>query len=344
MIDEINSYDKEINIMEVCGTHTEAISKFGIRSLLNSNINLISGPGCPVCVTHNQYIDYIYNLALHENITVATYGDMIRVPGSKLNISLEKAKALGADIRIVYSSIDALNLAIKNPHKRILFLGIGFETTTPHTAVAIKEAKDKKVNNFYVLSLHKSVEPVMRSLLEDRQLNIQGFLCPGHVGVIIGENGFKFLKHYKCAGVIAGFNMDEIILALFHIVKMIKEEKIELKNFYTSVVSKEGNTMALRTIEEVFCKKEDYWRGIGIINDSGFKIKHKYKQYDIENIYPFEYKFNEHNICQCGEILKGIKKPTECKLFKKICTPENPIGPCMVSVEGSCASYYKYLD
>lgn len=329
--------------MEVCGTHTEAIGRFGLRSILNDNLNLISGPGCPVCVTHSGYIDYAYDLAINENITIATYGDMIRVPGSKSSITLEKAKALGGDVRIVYSSIDALNLAVNDPNSRVLFLGIGFETTAPHTAVAIKEAKNNNINNFYVLSMHKSVEPVMKSLLMDRNLNIQGFLCPGHVAAIIGEKGFHFLDNYNCPGVITGFKIDDIIIGLWKLLKMVKERNIGVENAYKSLVSKDGNIMALDIIDEVFCKEKDYWRGIGVIENSGFKIKDDYEQYNIENIYPLKIKdFQENTICQCGEVLKGIIKPKECKLFKKICTPENPIGPCMVSVEGSCAAYYKY--
>ncbi|PRR78720.1 Hydrogenase isoenzymes formation protein HypD [Clostridium liquoris] len=329
--------------MEVCGTHTEAIGRFGLRSILNDNFNLISGPGCPVCVTHSSYIDYVYNLALNENIIIATYGDMIRVPGSTPSISLEKAKALGGDIRIVYSSIDAVSLAIDNPQSKVLFLGIGFETTAPHTAVAIKEAKYNNIKNFYVLSMHKSVEPVMKSLLRDKELNIQGFLCPGHVAAIIGEKGFYFLRDFNCPGVITGFKIEDIVVGLWKLLKMIKERDIGVENAYKSIVSKDGNIVALKVIEEVFYKKKDYWRGIGAIDSSGFKIRDEYGKYNIENIYPLEInKFEENSMCQCGKVLKGIIKPEQCNLFKEVCTPENPIGPCMVSVEGSCAAYYKY--
>ncbi len=329
--------------MEVCGSHTEAIGKFGLRSILNHNLNLISGPGCPVCVTHSCYIDYAYYLSLNENIIIATYGDMIRVPGSKPSITLEKAKALGGDIKIVYSSIDALSLAVNNPHRKILFLGIGFETTAPHTAIAIKEAKVNNIKNFYVLSLHKSVEPVMKCLLKDRNLNIQGFLCPGHVAAITGEKGFYFLKDYNCPGVITGFKVENIIVGIWTLLNMIKEKSIGVENAYKSLVSRNGNVLALDALDEVFYKGNDYWRGIGVIDHSGFKIKDEYEKYNIESIYPLKIKdFEENSICQCGEVLKGIIKPKECRLFKKVCTPENPIGPCMVSVEGSCAAYYKY--
>lgn len=345
-IQNINKVKKNLNIMEVCGTHTAAISKFGLRQVINKNINFISGPGCPVCVTPDYYIDYICDLSLNGEIIIATYGDMIRVPGSKLNNTLEKKKALGANIKIVYSSLEAVRIASLNPRKKVVFMGIGFETTTPATSVAIMEAKKRGLNNFYVLSVHKLVEPVMRVLLEDKELKIDGFLCPGHVAAIIGQEGFNFISDYNCAGTITGFSLQELIYGISTLIYNIENNNSEISNCYKNLVKKEGNTAAMNLIKEVFGVKDDYWRGIGLIKDSGFKIKENYKKFDIEEIYPIDDYIKGDNIsrCQCGEVLKGKIKPYECKMFKKICTPENPIGPCMVSSEGSCAAYYKYLD
>lgn len=343
ILEYINSYDKKINLMEVCGTHTNSISKFGIRSVLNDNINLISGPGCPVCVTPDNYLDYIYDLSLKEDIIIATYGDMIRVPGSQPYLTLENAKANGANIKMVYSSMDAVYLAEENPSKKVVFLGIGFETTAPATAVAVREAKAKALKNFFVLSLHKLVEPVMRLLLSDDTLKIHGFLCPGHVAVVIGEKGFKFLEEYKCPAAIAGFDMNEILEGIYFIIKSLKEENYNIKNPYSKLVRPEGNLKAKALINNTFIKENDIWRGIGIVEKSGLKLNDEFMEFDIENLFPIVMKAsNSNNRCKCGEVLKGKITPKECPLFSKVCTPENPIGPCMVSGEGSCAAYYKY--
>lgn len=339
----INSFEGNYNIMEVCGTHTMAISKFGIRSLLGENINLVSGPGCPVCVTPNLYIDYVYDLALNEDVIIATYGDMIRVPGSKPERTLENAKAKGAKVKMVYSSLDAVKLAADNKDKKVVFLGIGFETTTPATAIAVKEAYNNEIKNFYILSLHKLVEPVMRALLEDKEVNINGFICPGHVAAVLGEDGFRFLEEYKCPGVITGFKQDEIVDAIYYLVKSIKDGKYGVTNAYKSLVKSEGNKNSRAIIDEVFETRDDAWRGIGVISQSGLRLKEKYKRFDIESYYPINFETAERdNGCKCGEVLKGKIKPSQCSLFRKVCSPENPIGPCMVSSEGSCAAYYRF--
>lgn len=342
-INEINKIHDKVNIMEVCGTHTMAISKFGLRDVLSHNINLISGPGCPVCVTPDVYIDYIYNLALEKDIIIATYGDMIRVPGSNPHYTLEYAKALGAKVKMVYSSMDALKLAQENPDRKIVFMGIGFETTAPATAIAVKEAESRDIDNFYVLSVHKQVEPVMKLLLEDKELNINGFLCPGHVAAIIGVQGFNFLKEYKCAGVVAGFELDEILDALDILIRNIENKEYTVMNKYEKLVKHEGNAVAMNIINDVFQSKDDLWRGMGLIRNSGLKLNERYKKFDIERLYPVNYENScKKNGCSCGEVLKGKIKPKSCALFGKVCTPENPVGPCMVSVEGSCAAFYKY--
>jgi hydrogenase expression/formation protein HypD len=341
----INSIDRKIKVMEVCGTHTMSIGKHGIRELLSENINLISGPGCPVCVTPDMYIDYIYDLSLKEDIIIATYGDMIRVPGSKPEISLLGAKAKGAKIKMVYSSMDAVKLAEDNPHKKIVFLGIGFETTAPATAISVQEAYAKGLNNYFILSMHKLVEPVMKLLLQDKELHIDAFLCPGHVAVILGEEGFKFLQNSECCSVIAGFEAEEVIDGLVYIVQSINNSDFTLKNAYNTLVRPQGNITALNIIKDTFDIKDDYWRGMGLINLSSLKLKEFYKKYDIEKVYPIEgYKYGRtYSACECGDVLKGKITPKECKLFNKVCTPDNPIGPCMVSSEGSCAAYYRYF-
>ena len=344
-IEIINQYKGKINIMEVCGTHTNAIGKFGIRNLLNPNINLISGPGCPVCVTPDIYIDYIYELALKRDIVIATYGDMLRVPGSNPKKTLENAKALGAKVKIIYSSMDAVEFARLNPSIKVVFLGIGFETTTPATAIAVLEAKEKNITNFYVLSIHKIVEPVMRVLLSDEELKIHGFIIPGHVAVIIGEQGFKFLEEYKCPGVIAGFALEEIVDGILLLINCIKDNKGVVLNAYKKLVRTEGNKAAITLINKVFDKRDDAWRGIGIIPKSGYKLKDEYRDFDIENIYKLDIiESKSSSLCKCGEVLKGKIKPNQCELYGKACIPENPIGPCMVSEEGSCAAYYRYNE
>lgn len=335
---------EKFNIMEVCGTHTMAIGRYGIRNLYQE-VSLISGPGCPVCVTPDAYIDYIYELSLKKNIVIATYGDMIRVPGSKPHISLENAKAQGAKVKMVYSSLDAVKFALENPQYEVVFLGIGFETTTPAAAIAIKEAKNNNIKNFKVLSMHKKVEPVMKALLEEKDLKLDGFLLPGHVAVIIGEAGFKFLEKYNSRGVITGFEKNEIIHGMDNLIKMCSDNEVGVKNQYTKLVRKEGNKTAIDIINEVFTDKDDLWRGLGLIPSSGLSLREEYGDFDITKEYPIFYdNYESKNGCKCGDILKGKLNPRECPLFDKVCNPENPVGPCMVSSEGSCAAYFRYKD
>lgn len=344
-INYLNSINKNINLMEVCGTHTMAISRYGIRNLLSKNINLISGPGCPVCVTPDSSLDYIYELSLKSDIIIATYGDMIRVPGSDPLFTLEKAKAKGADVRIVYSSIDALKIAEENKDKKVVFLGIGFETTMPSTAIALMEAEKNKTENFYVYSMHKKVEPVIRTLIEDKEIKIDGFILPGHVACILGQQGFNYLKNYKISGAITGFEFDELIYGIYTLVKNINENQFKIENCYKNAVPYETNNIAINLFKEIFDIKDDNWRGIGIIKDSGYKINKKYEKYDIEKIFPNNIIIQKKKYnCRCGDVIKGLIKPNSCGLFGKVCNPDYPVGPCMVSSEGSCAAYYKYND
>lgn len=334
--------------MEVCGTHTMEIGKMGLRDFLGDKVRLISGPGCPVCVTPSKYIDYIYSLAVNKDISIISYGDMLRVPGSRPEISLLQARALGADVKIVYSAIDAIEIASANKNKEYLFLAIGFETTMPSTCILLSEIISKNIDNLRILSLHKKVEPVMKKLIRSDDINIDGFLCPGNVAVIIGEKGFEFLKEENELGVIAGFSEDEILMALITLLKNSQNHKGLLINKYTNFVKKEGNKIAIELVSKYFIEETSLWRGIGAIEKSGFELRDKYKKYDIKIQYPLEEVVNliEKNsnkyICRCGDILKGKINPKECESFGKICTPTFPLGPCMVSSEGTCGAYYKY--
>lgn len=345
---EIDNLDVNMTFMEVCGTHTMSIGKIGLRSILGEKVKLISGPGCPVCVTPSNYIDYVYALSLHKSVSVITYGDMLRVPGSSPSISLEKAKALGADIRIVYSAIDSIDIALNNKDKQFVFLGIGFETTIPSTCILLDEIISKKIRNLKIMSLHKRVEPVMKKLIEDSELNIDGFLCPGNVAVIIGEKGFKFLENYKKLGVIGGFEGDDIISSIIELICNRKENKYTLLNNYGRFVNYDGNELAMEFINRYFEFEKAPWRGIGIIEDSGYRLKSEFKEVDIFIEYPLDEVIGLINyekkkyICKCGEILKGKISPKECESFGDICNPSFPIGPCMVSSEGTCSAYYKY--
>ncbi len=330
--------------MEVCGTHTMSIAKAGIKNVLPEGVNLISGPGCPVCVTPVGAIDEILKLSENENIIIATYGDMIKVPGSTKGDNLARRMSLGAKAEIVYSSFDAVKLAKENPEKEIVFLGIGFETTAPGTAAAIKIAKEENVKNFYVLSLLKLVEPALRTLIKDPEFNVQGFLCPGHVAVIIGTDGFEFLaSEYKIPSVVAGFEPKEILDAIKMLISQIKNGEAKIENAYEKIVCKEGNISAMQTLKEVFEPQDCLWRGLGNIPKSGLKIKEEYAEFDATKKFGIEIKdVNQSSLCRCEDIICGKATPKDCPAFGGLCTPMDPEGPCMVSSEGACAAAYKY--
>ena len=340
--EEVKNYSGIINLMEVCGTHTMQIGKFGIRKLLPENINLLSGPGCPVCVSPNSYIDKAIEFSKIKNTVVATFGDMMKVPGSYS--SLEKEKSKGYDIRVVYSSIDCIKMAEENPDKNIIFLGIGFETTAPVVASTIKIANSKNLKNFYVFSGHKLIPPAMEILVEDEEVGIDGFICPGHVSTIIGSKPYNFIaEKYNIPCVIAGFEPVDILHAIYLLVKKSIAGEGEVIIQYRRAVREEGNKIALETMNEIFDTVSSEWRGIGVIEKSGLKIKKEFKEFDAEEKFKIEMKeTKEPEGCICGEILKGKKKPNDCKLFASFCNPENPVGPCMVSSEGTCAAYYRY--
>ena len=339
-----SSKSSNINIMEVCGTHTMSIAAAGIKQMLPPYIRLISGPGCPVCVTPSERIDDACSLSMNKDIIIATYGDMLRVPGTRKDISLERSRSRGADVRIVYSSMDALNIAVNNKSKEVVFLGIGFETTAPATSIAIIEAGNSNIKNFSVLCLHKTVEPVLRGLLESDEVKVDAFLLPGNVSVILGQKGFEFLqKDYKIPGVIAGFEPSDILKAIYMIMKQLESGSCELENEYTRLVSYEGNKTAQKAIYDVLEPYDDIWRGLGIIKASGLRIKDRYRQFDAGVKMNIKYTDEVKNTaCMCGQVLKGVIESVECPLFGDECCPDSPVGPCMVSSEGSCAAAYKY--
>ena len=329
----------EVTLMEVCGTHTMALFRLGIRSMLPPKVKVIAGPGCPVCVTPQSAIDKAIKIS--GKACVVTYGDMYKVPGS--HSSLEKEKAKGRDIRVVYSPLDALALAQRTPGKEIVFLGIGFETTAPATASVVITAKEKGIKNFSVLSAHRLIPPAME-VLSDGELNIDGYLCPGHVSTIIGEKPYLTIAHrFNIPCVIAGFEALDILEGIYLLLKQIHEGRSIVENSYRRVVKPEGNKLAQEVINRVFETKDSEWRGIGKIKRSGLVLKKEFKDFDAEKRFDIKIKDSKpHPGCICGEILKGLKRPTACKNFGKLCTPEEPLGPCMVSSEGTCAAYYRY--
>lgn len=335
--------DRPMTIMEVCGTHTVAIAKNGLRDLLPPNIRLISGPGCPVCVTDNGDIDRFLYLSAQPKVITATFGDMIRVPGSSK--SLQALRAEGADIRIVYSTTDALELARKNPDKEVVFLGVGFETTAPTVAVSIIAAQAEGLKNYSVLAIHKLVPPALRALANDPELKVDAFFDPGHACAVIGTVPLEFMAaEYGKAGVVTGFDGMDILEAVLMLLRQRAEGRTEIEIQYKKIVRREGNIHAQAMIDQVFEPVDAKWRGLGTIPQSGLAIRPEYSQWDAVK----KFDLPEFNVpptpgCRCGEILKGMITPKECGLFAKSCTPLTPIGPCMVSSEGTCAAYYRYV-
>jgi len=342
LLKEIRRISKNnVSLMEVCGGHTMAIQKFGIPSMLPKTIRLLSGPGCPVCVTGRDFIDKAVAYSRLEDTIITTFGDLIRVPGS--TSSLEKEKAVGADVRIVYSILDSLDIARTNPAKNVIFLGIGFETTSPGTAAGIVNAYSEKLENFYLLSSHKIMPPAMSALI-DEGVKINGYIAPGHVSTITGSGIYeKLSSDYGVSCVISGFEPVDILLSIYMLVKQFETNKPCVEIQYKRVVKPEGNTKAKAILEEVFDTMDDWWRGLGILPGSGLKLRDKYSRFDAErNITVKLEKTREDKGCICGEILKGLKTPKDCNLFQNICSPENPVGACMVSNEGACHAYFRY--
>lgn len=331
----------QASFMEVCGGHTMSIQRFGIPSLLPKTIRLLSGPGCPVCVSSRKYIDQAIAYSRLPGVIITTYGDLIRVPGS--TSTLDREKALGADVRIVYSVMDSLEIARMNPDKKIVFLGIGFETTAPASAAAIVGAYRQNIRNFHLFSSHKVMPPAMAALIHEG-VKIDGYIAPGHVSAITGTKIYRDISEkYRLGCVIAGFEPVDLMEAIYMLVQQIEnsDQKVEIQ--YRRAVRPEGNSIALELLDQVFELRDDWWRGLGVLPASGLGIREQYSGFDAEKMLRVEVEpTREDKGCLCGEILKGLQMPKDCKLFGKACTPENPVGPCMVSNEGACQAYYRY--
>lgn len=342
IISSFKKIGRPLNLMEVCGTHTVAIFKHGIRSLIPDGLNLLSGPGCPVCVTSIKDIDHAIALSMLSDVILCTFGDMMYVPGGKG--SLAEAKANGADIRIVYTPLDCFKIMKDNCGKKVIFFSAGFETTAPSIAATVFEAERLRMDNFYIYSAHKLIPPAIEILLQSNDAKIDGFILPGHVSAIIGTEPYKFIpKKYSIPCVIVGFSADDILTGIAMLLMQIIKDRPAAEIQYKSVVKEDGNQRALDFINKYFEPSDSYWRGIGLIEKSGLKLQKKWRHRDAEAVFSVDVPdYPEPQGCQCGSVLRGIKAPSECPLFAELCTPEKPIGACMVSTEGSCAAYYKY--
>jgi len=333
---------RSLNLMEVCGTHTVAIFRHGIRQLLPPPLSMLSGPGCPVCVTTNADIDKAIALAEQAGVTLATFGDMMKVPGSYQ--SLQQVKADGSDVRVVYSPRDAVCMARDNPRRPVVFLAVGFETTAPTIAAALLEAEALGLKNFYLISVHKLIPPAMRALLTAGEVRIDGFICPGHVSVVIGSQPYQFIpQQYGVPCVITGFEPLDVLQGIEMLLRQIADGRAEVEIQYRRGVRPEGNPLARELVSRVFETSDADWRGLGCIPGSGLKLRPEYRRFDAEEAFAISPPpTKEHKGCLCGDILRGVKTPPECPLFAKACTPERPVGPCMVSSEGTCAGWYQY--
>jgi hydrogenase expression/formation protein HypD len=336
------SISKPVRLMEICGTHTMAIFRSGIRSILPDGMEIVSGPGCPVCVTSAAHMDAFISLADLPGVRLAIFGDLFRVPGS--HGSLAHASSRGATVEIVYSSMDALDIARRHPDDLVVFLGVGFETTTPGIAATILAAGRQKIGNFCVFSTHKVIPGPLEVLMQDPELQINGLLCPGHVSAIIGAGAYQpFVDRYHLACVVAGFEPADLLNGLIRLARQIGEDRPAVDNIYPRVVSWEGNHRALAMVDEVFEPTDTQWRGLGEIPASGLRIRKRYRDFDAEHRLPIVItETPEPKGCLCGQILKGQTTPPRCPLFGTRCTPASPVGPCMVSSEGTCAAYHKY--
>ena len=349
---EINDENNMV-FMEVCGTHTVSIFRTGLRSILPKNINLLSGPGCPVCVTDQRDIDSIISFfeISNEKITIATYGDMMRVPGSIIGKNISRKSSLadlrgsGADIRVITSAIQCIDIAESN-NNQVIFLGVGFETTAPATAVLIKEAARRGINNLSVYSVHKTIPSALRALASNEMngsINLDGFLLPGNVSVLIGEKPYQFIpEEYKKACVIAGFDAESILAAIIELARQTKFKDHSVKNLYREAVKAEGNTHAMKITYEIFEPCDSEWRGLGIIKDSGLCIREEFHEYDAVKRFSIKKAEAQITSCECGKVLLGAITPPECKLFGNACTPITPVGACMVSGEGTCGAWFRW--
>lgn len=342
-IDELAG-DRELNFMEVCGTHTMSIGRYGFRSVMPRSIHLLSGPGCPVCVTANQDIDHIIALAKLDGLTITTFGDMMRVPGS--TSSLAAQKAAGHDVRIVYSPLDAVQLAQQHPELNVVFVGVGFETTTPTIAASILDAEARGLTNFSVMSAHKMTPPALRAIADDPETRIDGFILPGHVSTITGLAPYRFLvDEFGIPGVVTGFEPVDILESILLLTEMAISGRPAIENAYRRGVSSEGNAVARGVVDKVFETCDATWRGLGKLPASGLAIRPEYARFDARRRFDVDVEpTREPRGCRCGDVLRGAIAPTSCPPFGRACTPEHPVGPCMVSSEGSCAAYFRYHE
>ena len=341
---------RSYHFMEFCGGHTHAISRYGVSDLLPANVRMIHGPGCPVCVLPIGRVDQAIRLALEQGVTLCTYGDCLRVPASD-SLSLMKAKGRGGDIRMVYSSADAVALAQKNPDKQVVFFAIGFETTTPPTAVAIKQAAALGLKNFSVLCCHVLTPSAISSILESPEVRqwgtvpLDGFIGPAHVSTIIGSRPYEFFaEEYRKPVVIAGFEPLDVMQAIKMLIRQVNEGRAEVENEFSRAVDRDGNLKAQQLVAEVFEMRKNFeWRGLNVLPYSALRIRSQFAEFDAEKRFPLGYQsVADHKACECGAILRGVKRPQDCKIFGTVCTPENPVGSCMVSSEGACAAHYTY--
>ncbi len=334
--------ERQVTIMEICGSHTQAIGRFGIRKLLPENIRLISGPGCPVCVTSARDVDLALYLSSLPNAIFATFGDMLRVPGTGGD-SLQKRRAAGCDVRVVSSADECIGIALAHPRKEIIMMGIGFETTAPTIAAVIASCRKRGIANLTVFSVHKIVPPAIHALLADPLLNIDGFLCPGHVSTMIGAAAYQMIPDKGRAAVITGFEPVDILEGIWMLLQQVESGKAGVAVQYSRGVKSDGNIRAITLLKSVFETADAAWRGLGTIPASGLTLKSEFAVFDTLNKFPVpDIQTGDPPGCSCGDILRGIKLPHDCFLFKKVCTPVNPVGPCMVSSEGTCSTYYKY--
>ncbi|HUO09257.1 MAG TPA: hydrogenase formation protein HypD [Phycisphaerae bacterium] len=334
--------DRRISLMEVCGTHTMSAFRSGLHSLLPDNITLLSGPGCPVCVTAQSDIDLLLQFTRIPNVTLCTYGDMLRVPSR--NGSLERARANGADIRVIYSTLDAIAIAQQNPEKQIVLGAVGFETTAPATAAAVLQAEALNLPNFSVFASHKRVVPAMMALLESGDVHVDGFLLPGHVSAIIGVETYRpIIEEFHLPCVVAGFEEAHMAAAIATLAELIRDNRIDLLNDYPEAVNSAGNPAALQLLDQVFQPADVRWRALGVIPNSGLALRPQYATFDAQRRFNLQAPLDaEPPGCICGRVITGAATPHQCKLFATACTPVNPIGPCMVSSEGTCQAWFKY--
>lgn len=334
---------RPLQVMEVCGGHTHTIFRYGLKTMLPDTVEFVHGPGCPVCVLPMGRVDDCVALAEHPQVIFTTFGDAMRVPGSKK--SLLRAKADGADVRMVYSPLDALDLARKNPDREVVFFAIGMETTIPSTAFTVLQAKHEGVRNFSLFSNHITIIPTIKAMLDSPELTLDGFLGPGHVSLVIGLRPYRFVaEHYHHPIVVAGFEPLDVLQSLWMVLKQLDEGRSEVENQYSRFVPEAGNPQALKAVTDVFELREFFeWRGLGSIDHSGMRLRPAFAEFDAERRFSVpNLKIADPKSCQCGEVLKGVLKPHQCKVFGKACTPETPLGSLMVSSEGACAAYYRY--